>query len=81
MILCENKTININGLPSNILGISQNISESKSLKATLNSYERAYITQILKENNWNKEVSAKILEINSSTLYRKISELDISENN
>ena len=81
MILCENKTININGLPSNILGISHNISESKNLKATLNSYERAYITQILKENNWNKEVSAKILEINSSTLYRKISELDISENN
>ncbi|MCH7973556.1 MAG: sigma-54-dependent Fis family transcriptional regulator [Bacteroidetes bacterium] len=81
MILCENKTININGLPSNILGISHNISESKNLKATLNSYERAYITQILEENNWNKEVSAKILEINSSTLYRKISELDISENN
>ncbi|MCH8325269.1 MAG: sigma-54-dependent Fis family transcriptional regulator, partial [Bacteroidetes bacterium] len=48
MILCENKTININGLPSNIIGISQNLIESKSLKASLNSYERANITQTLK---------------------------------
>ena len=57
MILCENKTITLNGLPSQIKGTSQTLQESKNLRSTLNYFEKSYITQILKENNWNKERS------------------------
>ncbi|HED07661.1 MAG TPA: sigma-54-dependent Fis family transcriptional regulator [Ignavibacteria bacterium] len=81
MILCDDKTITLNGLPSQIKGTAQIANKSKSLKTTINLYEKSYITQILKENNWNKEETARILEINSSTLYRKITELGISEEN
>jgi len=81
MILCENKTITINGLPSQIRGNSSQVEFSRNLKTAVNSYEKAFITQSLKENNWNKEETAKILEINPSTLYRKIAELGITEEN
>ncbi len=79
MILCENKTITLDGLPAQIKGISPQTSNSKNLKSVINSYEKAYITQLLNENNWNKEETAKILDINPSTLYRKITELEIKQ--
>jgi two-component system nitrogen regulation response regulator NtrX len=34
--------------------------------------EKAHIAQILNENNWNIAKTAKVLEINRSTLYAKI---------
>ena len=79
MILCENKTITINGLPSQIRGTSAQGEDLKNLKTAVNAYEKAFIIQTLKESNWNKEETAKILEINPSTLYRKITDLGIKE--
>jgi len=80
MILCDDNTITLMGLPSQIQGLSTQSKDSKNLKNALNTYERAFITQILRENNWNKEEAAKVLAINPSTLYRKITELGIKEN-
>lgn len=79
MILCENRTITLNGLPSQLRGNASEYTNSKNLKSSLNFFEKAYITKILKESKWNKEETARILEINASTLYRKITELGIRE--
>jgi two-component system response regulator HydG len=43
---------------------------SKNL--SLRGMEKAYIQQILEENNWNVTQSAKILEINRVTLHKMI---------
>ncbi len=40
---------------------------------SLASMERAYIAEILEQNNWNISRSAEILEIDRVTLYNKIS--------
>jgi two-component system response regulator HydG len=43
---------------------------SKTL--SLRGMEKAYIQQVLEENNWNVTQSAKILEINRVTLHKMI---------
>ena len=39
---------------------------------TLHDYEKNLILKTLQENNWNKHKTAKILNINRSTLYGKM---------
>lgn len=79
MILCNDKEITIKGLPSQISELADYTVETKNLKNNVNSFEKSFIIQILKENKWNKEETAKKLEINPSTLYRKITDLGIIE--
>ncbi len=45
---------------------------------SLKEIEKAHITQILKENDWNIARSAKILDIDRTTLYNKIKRYEIS---
>lgn len=49
----------------------------KSLEAVLKSREREYILKKLFKYNGNKPRTAKALGIGTSTLYRKIVELNI----
>ena len=48
--------------------------ETSALQAQpdLETIEKAYISYVLSENNWQKAKAAKILGIDTSTLYRKI---------
>jgi transcriptional regulator with PAS, ATPase and Fis domain len=47
------------------------------LKDAVRSFERQFIQQTLAAYGQNKEVSAKVLGVSLSSLYRKIEELHI----
>ena len=47
-------------------------SSQDSANPTLESIEKAYIYWVLNQTNWHKAKAAKLLGIDSSTLYRKI---------
>ena len=47
--------------------------------ASLAEIEKAHIKQVLIENQWNIARSAKILEIDRSTLYSKIKRYEITK--
>ena len=49
-----------------------------SLKESVKNFEREHIINVIKNNNYNKEETAKALEIGLSSLYRKMEELNIS---
>ena len=49
----------------------------KSMKEAVDEFERQYITHVLRQNQYNKEATAKALKISLSSLYRKIEELGI----
>ena len=48
-----------------------------ALKDAVKNFEREHILNIIKSNNFNKEGTAKALEIGLSSLYRKMEELNI----
>ncbi|MDA3862103.1 MAG: sigma-54 dependent transcriptional regulator [Melioribacteraceae bacterium] len=48
-----------------------------SLKEAVKNFEREHIINVIKNNNYNKEETAKALEIGLSSLYRKMEELNI----
>jgi DNA-binding NtrC family response regulator len=49
----------------------------RSMKEAVDEFERQYITHVLRQNQFNKELTAKALKISLSSLYRKIEELSI----
>ncbi len=53
--------------------------KSNDLKGAVQSFEGTFIKQVLVECKWNKEEAARRLNINPSTLYRKMSELKITD--
>ena len=48
-----------------------------SLKEAVKNFEREHIINVIKNNNYNKEETAKALAIGLSSLYRKMEELNI----
>ncbi len=51
--------------------------EARPLKAALNRFEKAYITDILEQHQWNRKATANTLSIGRKTLYIKIQHLGI----
>ena len=49
----------------------------RSMKEAVDEFERQYIGQVLRANQFNKEATARALKISLSSLYRKIEELNI----
>ena len=47
------------------------------LKVALEKPEKDIIEQALKANNWNRQVTADVLEINRTTLYKKMKKYDL----
>lgn len=74
VILAQSKEIDIDVLPENIKeGNSIDlVKETKPSSPTLEEIERAYINWVLQETEWQKAKAAKMLGIDSSTLYRKV---------
>jgi two-component system response regulator PilR (NtrC family) len=77
MILCEDQYIGLEHIPPQITGQSLPKVEIDNLRAATRSFERAHIIQVLTDCHWNKEEAARRLDINPSTLYRKLAELEI----
>jgi two-component system response regulator PilR (NtrC family) len=77
IIFAESDTIDVPDI--GLVSASTPTSESQEmgLQDAIRSYEKEYILRMLKKHNGDKAQAAQELEIGVSTLYRKISELEI----
>ena len=74
-ILCKTGLIEKKHLPESLFAMSANNKDSKV--SSLRDVEAAYLLNALKQNNWDRQKTARQLGIHKSTLYRKIKSLDI----
>ncbi|MBN2561299.1 MAG: sigma-54-dependent Fis family transcriptional regulator [Phycisphaerae bacterium] len=80
VVLCKGRHIEPDDLPANILEDQHSVAASlagceykpTSLKRALEGPERQIIEAALKANNWNRQTTAETLEINRTTLYKKM---------
>lgn len=79
MILCDEPIITVKYLPVNLMSATTTTKPATTLKDSLREYERKYILSILKRVGNDKLKAAQILGLSQSTLYRKMSELNITE--
>jgi transcriptional regulator with PAS, ATPase and Fis domain len=80
VIFCDKDFIEMDHLPEYMRpaeDISNVSSGHGSLKDAVRSFERQFIQQTLATYGQNKEVTAKVLGVSLSSLYRKIEELKI----
>jgi DNA-binding NtrC family response regulator len=76
VILGKNSQIELVDFPANIIDsidhqIDKN-SKSMSLREALEGPEKEFIEIALRLNNWNRQPTAEMLEINRTTLYKKM---------
>ena len=77
--LCQSDIVGLGDLPMSITKPEEDlILNAKKNKMTLDEFEKEYILETLKNNNWNQKKSAKILNIGRNTLWRKIKEYNLS---
>jgi two-component system response regulator AtoC len=79
MILSDGNMILPQSLPNQMKSSFPVALKSKDLKGAVQSFEGTFIKQVLVDCKWNKEEAARRLNINPSTLYRKMSELKITD--
>ncbi len=78
VVLTRNRQIEIADLPDHILEQAQSapatagLYRPQSLKRALEDPERKILADALRANNWNRQVTAQVLEINRTTLYKKM---------
>jgi len=74
-ILCKTDLIEKKHLPESLFAMSANHKDSEV--SSLRDVEAAYLLNALKQNNWDRQKTARQIGIHKSTLYRKIKSLDI----
>ena len=74
-VLCQGDVIEARHLPDTVIGIDRESTMSKF--RTLKQMETIMIEQALRRNHGNRTATAKELGINSSTLFRKLKNLNI----
>ncbi len=79
VILATGEFITSNELPERIKGNRGLEFPAKTLKESLEEFEKNLILNTLKQVNYNKEQTAKILGIDLATLYRKLKKYQIEE--
>lgn len=84
VVLCKGRHITPEDLPANILdeampgardsgfAVAEGEFKPMSLKQALEEPERCIIEAALKANNWNRQTTAEMLQINRTTLYKKM---------
>ncbi len=83
VVLCKGRHITHEDLPASVLELDAPKGESNgetrdfvwkpmSLKDALEDPERRIIEAALKANNWNRQLTAEVLQINRTTLYKKM---------
>jgi DNA-binding NtrC family response regulator len=95
VVLCRRPQIDIDDLPETLQSPSQRTTHNAPqasfdfadnampLEKALEIPERLIIERALKRNNWNRQETAKELDINRTTLYKKMRKyaLDVGESN
>jgi transcriptional regulator with PAS, ATPase and Fis domain len=78
--VCQGNIIERNHLPLSLQGgfPSQPTEETYSFDRGIASSEKAIILDMLQKNNWNKGKTASALNINRTTLWRKMKKYSIS---
>jgi transcriptional regulator with PAS, ATPase and Fis domain len=79
LIFVNSDMITLSDLPENVRRSTFNDSDTsiQSLDEALKIFEKKYITKVLKLYDYDKDIVAKILNISTSTLYRRMQEFDI----
>lgn len=76
VLLGKGDSIEVEDLPDNLIRRSQQVRENSyqqsSLKAALAEPEKNIIRETLERHNWNRQDTAKALDINRTTLYKKM---------
>jgi DNA-binding NtrC family response regulator len=76
VLLSKGPLIDTQDLPPAVIDACENLSNrpfnNQTLKQSLEGPERAIIQAALEANNWNRQVTAKALDINRTTLYKKM---------
>ena len=79
VVLCKGRHISVDDLPPTILeaqpatGLTTPTNyKPQSLKAALEEPEKRIIEAALRVNDWNRQTTAEMLEINRTTLYKKM---------
>jgi transcriptional regulator with PAS, ATPase and Fis domain len=82
VLLGKHDVIDVNDLPSHIVAparISTGSVAGRTLKEALEEPERNIILEVLRSNNWNRNVTADQLGINRTTLYKKMKRLGLDD--
>ncbi|HEY6191720.1 MAG TPA: sigma-54 dependent transcriptional regulator [Bacteroidota bacterium] len=80
VIFCGGEFITLNDLPDFLhadSGVTVPVGRT-SLETAINDFEKQYIVTILRKNDFNKEQTARDLQISLPTLYRRIKDLGIT---
>ncbi|HPD32374.1 MAG TPA: sigma-54 dependent transcriptional regulator [Phycisphaerae bacterium] len=78
VVLTRNRRIEVDDLPPNVIEAAEAAPAVEggyrpmSLKEALEEPEKRIIEQALRANNWNRQITAQVLEINRTTLYKKM---------
>jgi two-component system, NtrC family, response regulator len=78
VILAEDSILSENMMPFEVLTFQYQDPENRS-PYDLSIFERAHIQKVLVSAKWNKSEAARLLNISLSTLYRKIEDYTLSE--
>ncbi len=82
VLLGKSDVIGLPDLPPSLVGDApvpiQPIGK-RTLKQALEGPERRIILEVLESNNWNRSLTAEILGINRTTLYKKMKRLGLEE--
>ncbi|HOK94798.1 MAG TPA: sigma-54 dependent transcriptional regulator [Anaerohalosphaeraceae bacterium] len=81
VLLSKGPLIDVEDLPQNVVQNSHRLGNytHQSLKEALEGPERAIIRAALEANNWNRQETAKALDINRTTLYKKMKRYGLEE--
>lgn len=80
VVLSTGDTISLSDLPEKVRTrkmVDGVFTPSGTLKSMLNTYEKELISDLLRKNKGNKEITGKALGIDLATLYRKLHKHDI----
>ncbi len=80
VILCKGNTLKVSDFPEKLANKEELsvVSEAPAKNPTLESIEKAYIHFVMTQTSGKKTKAAKILGIDTSTLYRKIERYNLS---
>ena len=82
VLLGKEKQIGTADLPktmSTSIPVSEPVITGNTLKEALAGPERQIIFEVLERNNWNRNITADVLGINRTTLYKKMKRLGLEE--
>ena len=82
VLLGKESVIGVADLPASLATVgSVNVESAagRTLKQSLESPERQIIREVLEANHWNRNVTAEMLGINRTTLYKKMKRLGLED--